>query len=219
MLDAEIIRKIQERFYKDKVSIGKIASEFNITIADVMSALKEKTDYNSSTVSTKTSSTTGDTSMSKENTDYKMSTASTETSSPVSTQTMTSQPKKRGRPPKKKVEEKEEEEETEEEEEETKEDKKRGYVARLTSISVRPMILEYYQMFVDAGYKGNIGDWFSQLAYEWQYLARIRQWFKEQVKRLKSGDKVEPDTWRKLCLAMDEALTEEIEEPIDISKL
>lgn len=81
-------------------------------------------------------------------------------------------------------------------------EKQRGFVSRLSQVTVRPMLLEYYQSFVDIGYDGDIGDWFEEIALNWNYLWRLGKLFQDQVAAL-SKNETDPELWQRLCLATD----------------
>ena len=81
-------------------------------------------------------------------------------------------------------------------------EKQRGFVSRLSQVTVRPMLLEYYQSFVDIGYDGDIGDWFEEIALNWNYLWRLGKLFQDRVEVL-SRNESDPELWKRLCLATD----------------
>jgi hypothetical protein len=95
---------------------------------------------------------------------------------------------------------------TEKETTDTKQEKAKGFVSRITQITVRPMLLEMYQTFVDGGFEGSIGDWFGELASDWIFLGRLNTLFREQVQILIDQGITDSDVWIRLSQKMNSYL-------------
>jgi hypothetical protein len=99
-----------------------------------------------------------------------------------------------------------------------------GLRSAIGETEIRPLILEYYQRYIEAGYEGRLIDWLEEIVAEWFLFGKLRFWFEAQSasilllenNQLAEGQ-VADKLWKELGIGLcqafiDEGMEEEISE-------